>query len=286
MILLLYGIHQPILMYLNKIENYKSINIFRMLQVLITAVSTVLLAMYNIKYSIIIGFFLGLLVATFYVLSFVSLHFSLSLLRQKIVKFDQFPKFGTWSSLLNNISKNSIPILLINFFSPIWVGYYSYATRLLNAPTGMYINALSQVYYKTASDADNSTLKIQTRKWIRFSFFLAMVPSLILLFFGENIFQWLFKDEWIAAGKVTQYLVMWYFTGVITGPVSFILDVKQKLKWELKYNIIIFLLRMVAIMIGGLLQDFYLSVLLFSLVGIVMNGYLYYYIEWKLLQRD
>lgn len=286
LIVLLYGIHQPILVYLNKIENYKAINSFRIIQVVSTSISTLVLAYYNVKTALLIGFFIGLLCATMYVVQFVSIQFNVEILKQKLKQYDQFPKFGTWSSLLNNFSRNSIPILLAQFFSQQLVGFYSYSTRLLNAPTGMYTTAISQVYFKLASETAHPHLKKETHKVILFSFFIGIIPTLIILFFGKDIFYLLFSGEWLASGKIAQYLILWYFLGIIVGPISFLLDIKNKLKFEFGFNIVFFLLRVAAICIGAFYNDFYLSILLFCSVGVAMNIYLLYYINSILLKND
>lgn len=286
LIVLLYGLHQPILVYLNKIENYKAINIFRIIQVLVTCVATLLFVFLKIKTALIIGFFIGLFMATIYSLQFVSIKFDIEIFKQKIKQYDQFPKFGTWSSVLNNFSRNSIPLLLTQFFSQQLVGFYAYSTRLLNAPTGMYTTAISQIYYKMASETEHQHLKKETHKIILFSFFIGIIPTLIILFFGKDIFYLMFSGEWLASGKIAQYLILWYFSGIITGPISFLLDVKNKLKFEFGFNIAFFLLRITAICIGAFYHDFYLSILLFCAVGVFMNLYLLWYINFNLLKND
>lgn len=286
LVVLLYGIHQPILTYLNKIEQYKAINIFRIIQVLTTSIVTILLAIQQVNHALILGFTAGLTVATIYSLFFIQPKFSIIILKETWKQYDQFPKYGTWSSLFNNISRNSIPVLLAQFFSQQMVGFYTYSTRLLSAPTGMYTSALSQIYFKTASDADDLALIKSTKNIIYFTFFISIIPTIILLFFGKEIFYLLFSGEWLEAGKITQYLILWYFLGVITSPISCLLDIKNKLKFEFGYNLTLFITRMVAIVIGGFLNDFYLSIILFVIVGIVMNMYLLYYINFVILKHD
>ena len=282
---LLYGIHQPVLVYLNKVGKFKSINWFRLIQVMTTCIITLGLGIQHIHHSLIIGFVAGLLFATIYILKFIQPKFNLPNLKTILKEYDQFPKFGTWSSLLNNISRNSVPILLAQFFSRQWVGFYSYSTRLLNAPTGMYASSLGQVYFRAAGEQDNTTLKKTTRKIIVYSFFVSIIPTLIILFFGKEIFFTLFSGEWIEAGKISQYLIIWYFLGVIASPLSCLLDLKNELKFEFKFNLSLFACRIPAIIIGGLLHDFYLSILLFSISGILLNLYLLYYINFIILEK-
>lgn len=284
--ILLYGIHQPILVFLNKQEKYTIINLFRVIQVLFTCAVTLILGIEGIEHALIYGFMAGLLAATLFAFKYAQPKFDFETTKEIWKTYDQFPKYGTWSSLLNNFSRNSIPILLSNFFSQQMVGFYSYATRLLNAPTGMYTSALGQVYFKKASELEAGELRKSTQKIILFTFLISILPTLIILFFGRELFFSLFSGAWIEAGKIAQYLILWYFLGVIASPVSCLLDLKNKLKFELGYNAALFFSRIIAISIGGFYHDFYLSILLFSVVGIIMNIYLLYYINYYILKND
>ncbi len=253
---------------------------------LTTCAITLTLAVLEITHALVYGFIAGLTVATLFVLKYKLPKLDMDATKKIWNQYDQFPKYGTWSSLLNNFSRNSIPILLSNFFSQQMVGFYSYATRLLNAPTGMYTSALGQVYFKKASEQEDADLKKSTQKIIVFTFLISILPTLFILFYGKELFYSLFSGEWIEAGKIAQYLILWYFLGLIASPVSCLLDIKNKLKFEFGFNAVLFISRISAIVIGGLLQDFYLSLLLFSVAGIAMNLYLLYYINYQLLKND
>lgn len=285
-ITLLYGIHQPIITLLNKQEQYQQINLFRAIQVSTTAFATLALAYLKIPHVLIIGFSIGLFISTWYTLRFIKFDIHFERIKATLKQFDQFPKYGTWSSLLNNVSRNSVPLIMSPFFAPQLIGYYTYATRLLNAPTGMYSNALGQVYFKIATHTDTKIVKSTTIKICITTFFIGFVPTILFLLFGQDIFLHLFGTEWQTAGKVAQHLILWYFAGVIVSPISSILDIKYKLKFEFIYNLIVCIARISAIVIGGILQQFYLSIFLFSLVGIMSNVYLLFYIHTQLLKDD
>lgn len=280
---LAYGIHQPILVYLNKKSDYASINLFRLLQVIVTILFTLLIAFLKIPHALVYGFLIGITTASIFLLRYYRPVFDLSELKEIWKEYGQFPKYGTWSSLLNNVSRNSIPILLTYFFSQNMVGFSSYATRLLNAPTGMYKSALGQVYFKIASNLDNKELKKETLRILLYTFLLGLIPSLIILFYGQQLFLFLFSSEWATAGKISQYLILWYFLNVITSPVSSLIDIKNKLQFELKFNAVMFIVRILSIVTGGYLNDFYISMALYSITGVILNFYLIYYIRYKLL---
>lgn len=284
-VIFLYGMHQPIIVYLNKQGSYSNINFFRLIQVISTAIITLVFGLLNLKHALISGFCIGILIATLYALTQIRPSFSWKTTKEIWNKFDQFPKYGTWSSLLNNFSRNSVPLVLTAFFTPHWVGFYTYATRLLNAPTGMFSTALGQVYFKNAGELNDLELKPITQKVIKTTFFLAIFPTLIVLFFGKELFQFLFSAAWIESGIVAQYLVLWYFLGVIVSPISILLDLKNRLKFEFWFNFILAFMRLLALYIGGVLQNFYISILLYAAVGILMNLILLYYINYSILNN-
>ena len=74
----------------------------------------------------------------------------------------------------------------------------------------MYTTAISQIYYKMASETEHQHLKKETHKIILFSFLIGIIPTLIILFYGKDIFYLMFSGEWLASGKIAQYLILWY----------------------------------------------------------------------------
>jgi hypothetical protein len=64
-----------------------------------------------------------------------------------------------------------------------------------------------------------------------------------------------------------------------------LLDVKGYLKWELKYNILFFLIRLLGLILGGILGDFYITLAIFCGIGVVFNIYMLVFIQ-KIIQKD
>ena len=115
---------------------------------------------------------------------------------------------------------------------------------------------------------------------------LACIPAIAIAVYGQEIFAVLFGNVWREAGKVAQYLILWYVAGLFITPVSVVLDVRNKLSFELKYNIVLFIGRAAAIVAGGLTGNFYISLLLFVAFSMLMHIYLLYFIYFKVLQDE
>jgi len=137
---------------------------------------------------------------------------------------------------------------------------------------------LAQVFLQQASHMDNASLRIYIKKIVWFGFLLGIIPVTLLLFFGQQIFAFMFGPQWLVAGKMSQFLVLWLFSVAVITPVGILLDIKQKLKFEAEWNILFLVLRILAILLCAFLNDLYLMLFLLCAIGVLMNFYLLYYV--------
>ena len=248
----------------------KRLNIYNFVQSLSTPVlSLIFIIFFKWHFGLIIGFILGQFLGILYLLACFK-HLEIKLMKRSLAlkylrRYNQFPKYGVLSSLLNSISKNSIVIVIKYYFGVLNAGYYTLASRVLSIPGGMYSSALTQIYLQQASLLDNYALKIYTKKIIWFGFMIGIIPVILFLFFGQSIFGFVFGIKWLLAGKMAQFIALWFFFQILIGPVGFMLDIKQKLKFELNWNLVLLVLRILAILIGVILNDLYVMLLILTI---------------------
>jgi O-antigen/teichoic acid export membrane protein len=282
-VLLAYAINQPMLAYLNVQKNNNSINISRIIVVSITLIASVLATYFlNKKYGLIFGFLIGQMSASLYFVIFnyntLSTKFEIEKLKNTFKKYIQFPTIGLVSSLVNTISKNSIVILIELLFGTIYCGYYTMSSRLLLAPASLYQTAMTQVFIQDAKDLSDIEMRKLVLQTFWFGLLLGVIPSLVLLFFAQNLFFYLFGETWEMAGKLTQYLILWYLASTIISPIAMVLDIKKYLEKELLWNSLLLFFRISLLFIGYYFFDFWAAMLLVMLVGVVMNFALLFYI--------
>jgi len=278
--LILGGVMQPAMVWLNRKRAYVRMGHVRVVQAVVTFVASVLGYYYlqEVINGLIFGFAAGLLAAVMVVIFNVrSVNISIAN-RNVIARYKQFIKFGSWSSMISTLSKNLPAFVLRNAFGDAVLGWYTLATKYLNAPIGIFSTSIGQVYFRDASTAGPEELKIMTRLVIRNILLVTIIPVLVLLFSGADIMEWFFGEQWRASGLMIQVLILWYFVAFASGPVSMLLDVKMKLKWELGYNILLLTGRALALLSAIWLKDVYYVLALYALVGIVFNGWLLNYV--------
>ncbi|MEO6136776.1 MAG: oligosaccharide flippase family protein [Ginsengibacter sp.] len=281
--IIVYGMVLPLSAWFNRKKDYRCLNTYRIIQAIcIPVFSLFFVILFDWHFGLVMGFILGQLVGLVYLLiSFKHLNYSLlkfTLVRKYIYRYQHFPKYGVLSSLVGSISRNSIVFFVKYFFGSSSAGHFTMSTKLLRAPAGAYQSALSQVFLQQASHMDNASAKVYIKKIVWFGFALGVLPVIAFLIFGQDIFGFLFGTEWLAAGKMAQYLVLWMFAMALVTPVGLMLDIKQKLKFELGWNIVLMVFRLCAILIAVLLNDLYLMMLLLSVVGVVMSIFLLVYV--------
>lgn len=190
-------------------------------------------------------------------------------------RYRKFPLVDSWSALMNSISWQLPAFLLAAFFSPAIVGFYSLGFRLLQLPMSFIGGSISQVFYQRASRAaSEGTLSILVENVFRILVILGMFPILILTIVGGDVFTVIFGRAWTEAGVYTQILSFWVFIWFISSPLTGIYLVVGEYDFGFHYNFINLATRFLSLIIGGFLHNARIALILFSLSGIVVYGYL------------
>lgn len=199
-------------------------------------------------------------------------------------KHNDFPKYNTPQNILNSVSQNVPAILLAYFFNPVIVGLYWFTYRILVAPGRLVGSSVRQVFYQRANELINngkSTLNLYLKT--TGGLVIIGLPILLMIPFGTEIFSFVFGDEWSEAGVYSQWLCLWTFVGFINTPTIMMIPILNLQRFQLYYEIVVTVLRIIAIAIGGLLSSSLVAIALFSLTGVVVNIYLISFVYKKML---
>jgi len=202
-----------------------------------------------------------------------------SLSRKKVYEgFKKYYKFSfidSWAALMNSVSWQLPAFLLSAFFTPAVVGFYSLGFRLLQLPMSFIGGSISQVFFQRASRAlSEGTLPSLVENVFRMLVIVGMFPILILTIVGSDVFTVIFGKAWAEAGVYTQILSLWAFIWFISSPLTTIYVVVEKHHFGFHYNFFNLITRLLSLTIGGLLGSARMALVLFSISGILVYGYL------------
>ena len=207
--------------------------------------------------------------------------------KANLKRHENFPKYFAMATFLNSISQN-IPVLLFTIlFSSAIAGFYALTHRILQAPIQLVANSTRSVFYQKASQMyanreDIRPLYLSTTKGL---IKLFIVPFLIILFFGQEIFSLLFGEEWITSGMIAQITIIWFFFIFINPPVTVMYNIFNQQKAQLIFQIMGLITRTLAIYAGFYIFNSYIyAIILFTVVSVIHNLLIFGYI-YKIMQK-
>jgi lipopolysaccharide exporter len=196
-------------------------------------------------------------------------------------KYKSIPLFNSLISIYDVTSKHLPLLMLAAFFGPETAAFFGLAQKIIATPMGMVGQAISQVFFKQASDTYNRTKSLSafTNKTYKNMFKLAVLPF-ICLFVLSYFFEYIFGGNWDTAGEYARYLLPWLFLGFINRPVFSVITILNKQKVVSFYNLALLIMRVSAVYIGYKVFDSALSaIVLLSAAGVIFNLFMFFYLN-------
>ncbi|MCX6163710.1 MAG: oligosaccharide flippase family protein [Ignavibacteriae bacterium] len=192
-------------------------------------------------------------------------------LKAKAKEYKQFPLYTLPTAILDVFSLQLPIILISHFFGTTEVGYYSFSYRILSLPIILIGTSISQVFYQKVSVRYNEggdTRSLIKKTWLHLAY-MGILPLVITLFFGPEIFSFVFGEKWVMAGKLSSVLSPMLFAMFVGSPTSSAYLVYKMQRLGLVFGIIVLLYRPIALFIGYYLSDFMLGIKILVLLEVV-----------------
>lgn len=194
-------------------------------------------------------------------------------MKQLAKEYRDFPMYSASENVINALS-GSLPVLLLaHFFGIAVAGAYAFGVRILTAPMGLVLSALRQVLFQKASETYNTGGRI-TPLYVKTTlglFALAVFPALVFFMWAPQIFTWVFGSQWDTAGEYARWLMLWlafYFCNLPSVLFARIIRIQRTM---FLFNQAVLVIRFLSLLIGGLYLTSLSTVMLFSVVGAIIN---------------
>ncbi len=246
--------------YNNRIKNYKLMSSQRVIKTTVESiVSIALITLLSVKTGLIFGFILGYFISSLTMLyinfkSFKAKKLKPSLSKMKALarRYINFPKYSMPHTFLNTLSAN-IPIFLIPFFYGSYtLGLYAFGLKIIQAPLSLIsasiFNVLGQkMAEEHAQGREIKTLFVATVKKL-IIFTIPMIPVFIFI---DDIFAFVFGEEWRVAGEYIQILAPWLLFVFVVSPFANIPHIYNQQKKAFILEIMYTLVRILPFVIGA-----------------------------------
>ena len=238
----------------------------------------VMIAMQIVSYSAATLTFLGLVLKEDF--KFIKENFDWGVIKKGIYEYRRLPMFNMVSNLISNAALYLPNMLLSAYFSTTAAGYYALGNNAIRLPVTVISNSVGQVFFQRGAKAYHEHgLKSIMEGTIKYLILMSMFPMLLIAIIGKEMFVLAFGAAWAEAGIYSQILSPWIFLVFIVSPISYVPNIVDRNGEFMILNIINLITRVASLVIGGLRNDLYLGLWLFTLSGIVVYGYMIFWIN-------
>lgn len=227
--------------------------------------------------GLLVGHILGQAVAfghMLYKLPLRIFRYSTEQIKQVAKSYKSFPLYSMPGAVLNIVA-TSLPVFLISYYAgEDATGHFSYAYKLSYLPLSMLAMALGQVYFEklSRSSTDKAESGELSKELLLFLSGLAILPCIILFFWGQELALFFLGDKWSDAGLYIENTILFYTAMFITNPFFCTFDVYKKLKSELLFNLVFMIFSGTAMIVAYRLFDSTIVALQwFSVIGILLR---------------
>ncbi|MGE5397599.1 MAG: lipopolysaccharide biosynthesis protein, partial [Chitinophagales bacterium] len=268
--------------FLSRIQKFKEITTMQMIQsILSSGIQITAGLLYSLgSLGLIIGNVIGSLVAVVG----VSCHankimdwknrvsdFRLKAQLDVAKRYKKFPKYNIFSDILNS-SSSMLPLLLLGYYyNPVIVGWFALGQRVLALPMGLIGNSIAQVYFpKAVGERREGIAGKGMLRLFKTLLSLSLVPMVLLMIIGPELFSFVFGSKWVTAGTYVSYLGPWMLMVFVVSPLAVLFDVYERQRELLFFNILLFTTRLFVLVVGGKTGSALETVLVLGLTGVVL----------------
>lgn len=155
-------------------------------------------------------------------------------------RYQKFPIFSGFSSMINSAGLQIPAILLAVLYGTQVAGWFALSQRVLGIPMILVGQAVSQVYMGTASRLACRDIKALRSLFLRTAVRLLLVggiPLGVLAIGGPTLFIQVFGSDWENAGRYLQILCLAFLAQFVIVPLSQTINILEHQEWQLKWDI-------------------------------------------------
>lgn len=150
-----------------------------------------------------------------------------------------FPLYTLPSEFINRFT-NQLPVFMLSrFVGPSAVALYNLSSRMLGLPISLISNAISEVFRQRAAHDYNEhgncrPIFLKTFKTLAL---VSIIPALVIVFFGPELFAFFFGEKWREAGVYSQILIVLFTARMVVSPLTYMYFVAQRQREDFIWHI-------------------------------------------------
>ena len=194
-------------------------------------------------------------------------------------QYIKFPKYDIPSAFLNSMGTNAFVVAFGKIFGASYLGFYSFAQRLLFVPSSLITSSLSDVAYQKLSQLYAEDKKEEMSQFItalvKKLFYFMTVPFLLIILTSKYYIPVLFGETWLELYKYFYVLSIIVYASLLIVPISHLLKIYSLQNISLKQHLFVISAKVVALIIALFFDYTFLETLflitLFHTIALYVN---------------
>lgn len=279
---IIFSFNQIFEYYFIKNNKYKWVVFGRFISIT-TFILQYIFGIYEIENGLVIGYLLSLIAQFLCQSYFIEKdYFKLNFKIKKMYEnYKLLFNYGFPSTLIDVLSYNSIPILILTYFSSFQTGIYFMASKLLGAGILFISSTFSKVYHLKAAtfyseNNFNDLLKYSNKN-------LKVISSISILI-GISIYMFsifglpLISSQWSKVPNYVLILMPYFIIRMIYNPFSYLVDILKINKLGLFFNIFQLFCTSLGIIIGYLTSNLKIGLIIISGANtLIISAFIFYF---------
>ncbi len=197
-----------------------------------------------------------------------------SRIKQLAKDYRDFPMYSGSQNIVWALSTGMPVLLLAHFYGLVVAGAYAFGMRVIQTPMSLVTGALRQVLFQRAAETRHhgGLLLPLYLKTVSGLFALAVFPSLILFIWAPQLFSLIFGSHWHIAGEFVQILILWLLISFCTLPAGLFSGIIRVQKTFFQFELVKLAASASTLFVGGLYLSASHTIILFSIVGAILNA--------------
>lgn len=157
-------------------------------------------------------------------------------------RYRRFPLFSLWGALFDS-SATQVPLFVVaSFYTASETGLFGFTVKVLSLPLFLISSAISEVLYQKITQLDSTNPTLLRRYIVGIFILLGCIATpfcALFIFFGVNIFAFVFGQTWALAGEFAGPLSIAAGARFMVSPLSVVLNLNHNIKkaagWQISY---------------------------------------------------
>jgi O-antigen/teichoic acid export membrane protein len=179
-------------------------------------------------------------------------------------RYINFPRYLIVSGFFEKGSGQAPVFLLTNLFHSVTgAGFFSFAQRIIIAPADLLSRAIGDIFRQQASTQFSVSGRCDAlfRKTFLRLTFIGVVPFVMAFFLVEDVFAFIFGQDWREAGVYAKIMMPMFFLQFVISPLSSMFIIAHQQRYDLTLQILLFIGVVLSFYIGNVYDQDTQSVL-------------------------